>query len=121
MSTGPLEGMDTQRPIAFLEALLHLQAMLGREVKVELNDYGCFFGCGFAGRLERIETMPEGKEAISALISGGAGVFLDPEECQPFLVQAGDEIWLEFHRPVGPTVAIHAVGDAIAPSDAAER
>jgi hypothetical protein len=108
VSPDPLEGMDRDilRPIIFLDALLRLQAMLGHHVKVELNDYGCFFGCGFEGELEIVETMPSSASAISAFIAGGGGFFLDPEDCQAYVADAGEEVWLEFHRPVGPVVAI---------------
>ncbi len=111
MSADPLESVDILRPIVFLDALIRLQTMLGRQVKVELNDYGCFFGCGFEGRLEKVETMPSGKSAISAFVGKGGGFFLDPDDCQAYVVDSGRDgpTWLEFHRPVGPVVAIQAV------------
>ena len=39
----------------------------------------------------------------------GLGFFLDPDKCQPFLVDGGDVFWLEFHRPVSPALAIQAI------------
>ncbi|MBS1888790.1 MAG: hypothetical protein JSU06_16525 [Actinobacteria bacterium] len=108
MNRDSLGGMETQRPIVFLDALIRLQAMLGHHVKVEFNDYGTFFGGGFEGKLEKVDTEPKGV-GISAFVSGGAGFFLDPDNCQAYWVDIGTEAWLEFHRPIGPLVAIQAV------------
>lgn len=91
VSADPLEGVDILRPIVFLDALIRLQTMLGRHVKVELNDNGCFFGCGFEGKLEKVETMPSSKSAISAFVGGGGGFFLDPDDCQAYVVDAGQD------------------------------
>jgi hypothetical protein len=101
--------MELLRPIVFLDALLRMQAMLGAHVKVTLNEYGCFFGCGFEGKLKRVESMPGSKAGICVVLDGGAGFFLDPEDCQAMLVDCGDVWWLEFHRPIGPVVAIQEV------------
>jgi hypothetical protein len=50
-------NMENLRSIGFDEALCHLQGMLGLEVKVTVNDYAHFFGCGFEGALERVQTL----------------------------------------------------------------
>jgi hypothetical protein len=72
---------------------------------------GSFFGCGFEGSLQRVETMPPGDRVIRAVISGGAGFFVDPNQVNSFL--AGDiaagPTWLEFQRPKGPAIAIEAL------------
>lgn len=111
MSQGPIRGMDKEflRPITFFDALLHLQGMLGKHVAVELNEYGCFFGCGFEGILRNVDSHPGTAAGICAHLDGGLGFFLDPDKCQPFLVDGGDVFWLEFHRPVGPVLAIQAI------------
>lgn len=100
---------DLLRPITLLNALMHLQGMLDKEVAVEMNEYGCFFGCGFSGTLERVESLPGSATGIVIVLGDGAGMFLDPETCQAFLVGGGDVWWLEFHRPVGPVLAIQAI------------
>jgi hypothetical protein len=106
-----MRDMDKEllRPITFLNALLHLQGMLGHHVKIELNEYGCFFGCGFSGTLKRVDSLPGTATGICAVLEGGPGFFLDPEQCQAFLVDGGEVFWLEFHRPVGPVLAIQAI------------
>jgi hypothetical protein len=103
--------MDTDllRPITFLDALLRLQSMLGSHVAVQMNEYGCFFGCGFEGTLTRVDSLPGSATGICVVLEGGSGLFLDPESCQPYLVDGGDVFWLEFHRPVGPVLAIQAI------------
>lgn len=108
----PYRSVDFLHEIKFLDALVRLQRMLGHHVKVELNDYECFFGCGFEGILVRIETMPGETGAISAFIGDTAGFFLDPDDCKAFYVDAGEESWLEFHRDHGPVVAIQAIEPA---------
>jgi hypothetical protein len=100
---------DLLRPITFLDALMHLQGMLGRHVAVQMNEYGCFFGCGFEGTLERVDSLPGSATGICVVLDGGAGLFLDPENCQSYLVDGGEVFWLEFHRPVGPVLAIQAI------------
>jgi hypothetical protein len=100
---------DLLRPITFLDALLRLQGMLGSHVAVQMNEYGCFFGCGFEGTLDRVDSLPGTATGICVVLDGGAGLFLDPETCQPYLVDGGEVFWLEFHRPVGPVLAIQAL------------
>lgn len=104
---------DVLRPIPFLAALERLQEMLGSTVSVQLNDYGTFFGCGFEGTLERVETMPPGDRAIRVVLSGGAGFFLDPNQVKSFLAADGQEgsNWLEFQRPQGPAIAIELISE----------
>jgi hypothetical protein len=101
--------VDILEEIDFIEALRRLQGMLGQHVKVELNDYESFFGCGFEGSLLRIETVPGEAAAISVFISGSAGFFLDPGDCKAYAVDAAEVSWLEFHRTSGPVIAIQAV------------
>jgi hypothetical protein len=107
--SGPYRSVDILEKIDFLDALVRLQGMLGHHVKVELNDYESFFGCGFEGSLLRIETVPGEAAAISVFISGSAGFFLDPEDCKAYAVDAGEVSWLEFHRTSGPVIAIQAL------------
>ena len=111
MSARPSEGMDTDllRPITFLDALMRLQGMLGHHVAVQMNEYGCFFGCGFEGTLKRVDSLPGTATGICVVLDGGAGLFVDPGNCQPYLVDGGEVFWLEFHRPVGPVLAIQAI------------
>jgi hypothetical protein len=100
---------DLLRPITFLDALMRLQGMLGRHVAVQMNEYGCFFGCGFDGILKRVDSLPGSATGICVVLDGGAGLFLDPEDSQSYLVDGGEVFWLEFHRPVGPVLAIQAI------------
>lgn len=111
MSVRPSRGMekDLLRPITFLSALMYTQAMLHSEVAVEMTEHGCFFGCGFEGTLQRVESLPGSATGICVVLDGDAGLFLDPEDCQPYLVDGGEIWWLEFHRPDGPVLAIQAI------------
>jgi hypothetical protein len=94
---------DVLRPIPFLAALERLQGMLGSTVSVQLNDYGSFFGCGFEGTLERVESMPPGDRAIRVVLSGGAGFFLDPNQVMSFLSEGTQGLGcLEFQSSPGP-------------------
>lgn len=114
MNPDSLGGMEIVRPIGFTDALGRLQRMLGVQVKVEVNEYSRFFGCGFEGVLERVETLPPENTAIRLVLSGGAGFYLDPEEVQTFV--GGDfaeaPTWLEFQLKAGPAVAIGPAEDA---------
>lgn len=99
--------MDILRPIEFTEALEHLQAMLGQEVRVAVNAYGRFFGCGFEGVLERVQTLPPDDIAVQLVFKGGAGLFLDPAEVEIFLGGASSELaWIELRVVEGSTVTI---------------
>lgn len=104
---------DVLVPITFLAALERLQDLLGCEVSVQLNDYGSFFGCGFEGVLERVETVPPGERAIRVVLAGGAGFFLDPTQVSSYLAGAvpGGPAWLEFQRPAGPAITVEPVRD----------
>jgi hypothetical protein len=111
VSQRPIKDMDKDllRPITFLDALMRLHGMLGRHVAVQMNEYGCFFGCGFEGTLARVDSLPGSATGICVVLDGGAGLFLDPEDSQSYLVDGGEVFWLEFHRPVGPVLAIQAI------------
>jgi hypothetical protein len=100
--------MEILRSIGFSEALRHLQGMLGLEVKVAVNDYGHFFGCGFEGELERVQTLPPDGIAVRLVLSGGAGFFLDPADVEVFVGGGFSEgpTWLEFRVAAGPTITI---------------
>ncbi|MFL5901041.1 MAG: hypothetical protein ACJ75S_07565 [Solirubrobacterales bacterium] len=79
---------------------------MGLEVKVVVNDYGRFFGCGFEGALERVQTLPPDDTAVRLVLSGGAGSFFDPPDVEVFVDGGFPEgpTWLEFRLSAGPTV-----------------
>lgn len=124
MSADQLGGMDEAlQPITFNDALRYLHALIGKPVKVELNDYGFFFGCGYQGRLERVESLSRDDKSIRIVIAGGevqvgedrtmssgGEFFIDPTKVKTFL--AGDEEigprWLELQRPDGPVVTVES-------------
>lgn len=54
----PLAPMDYPQPIGFTDALLRLQALIHADIDVTINFDGRFFGCGLAGELARVETLP---------------------------------------------------------------
>lgn len=84
MRPSPYRGMDVIRPLPITEALSALQAILTRDVKVEMNDQRRFIGCGFSGTLERVQTLPPDHAAIRIVLSGGSSLFLDPAETEVF-------------------------------------
>jgi hypothetical protein len=100
--------MENLRSIGFNEALRHLQGMLGLEVKVTVNDYGRFFGCGFEGDLERVQTLPPDDTAVRLVLGGGAGFFLDPADVEVFVSGGFSEgaTCLEFRLAAGATVTV---------------
>jgi hypothetical protein len=102
--------VDILRPIGFTDALRRLHGMLGSEVKVAVNDYGLFFGCGFEGALERVQTLPPDDTAVRLVLRDGAGFFLDPADVEVFVGGGFSEgpTWLEFHLDRGPTVTVEA-------------
>jgi len=104
-----LQSVANYRRLETRQALLHLQALLNRVVKIELNDYGSFFGCGFRGTLDQVEVVPGSDTAISVFLSEGGGFFLDFKVADAFLVRAGaGPAWLEFRRhDGGPTIEVH--------------
>jgi hypothetical protein len=77
--------VDTLRPTPFEEALRHLHGLLGQRIKVTVNDYGRFFGCGFEGALERVETLPPDDKVVRVVLGGGGGLFLDPTDVEVFM------------------------------------
>ena len=103
---GPLVPMNMLRPIAFTDALLRLQALIESEVKVEINFYGQFFGCGFAGELARVETLPPDQSAIKVVLDGGQGFFLDPADTEAFVGHGDDANVLELRLGFGATVTV---------------
>jgi hypothetical protein len=78
MKPDPWRHIEILRPIDFDEALDYLQGMLGREVKVLVNDYCRFFGCGFEGTLERVETLPPDDTAVRVVLARGGGLLPRP-------------------------------------------
>lgn len=108
MTPDPLTGMESLREIAFTDALLRMQDMLGCEVKLELNQYERFLGLVLTARLERVETLPPDDRAVRLLFDNGTTFFLDPDEVRSWL-GGGFLIgpsWIEFHVPDGPIVAL---------------
>ena len=107
MTPQPLRDMNVLRQIEFTEALVRLQGLIGSPIKVTLNFYGEFFGCGLAGELRRVETLPPDDTAISVVIDGGQGFFLDPADTQTFVAEGGEEAGLlEFRLTNGASVAV---------------
>jgi hypothetical protein len=106
----PWRHMEILHPIDFNEALSNLQGMLGREVKVIVNDYGRFFGCGFEGTLERVETLPPDDKAVRLVLSHGGGFVLDPADVQAFVSRGSsdDQTWLEFRIACRPTITLES-------------
>lgn len=51
--------------------------MIGVDVKVTINLFGRFVGCGLEGRLDRIESLDASQETISVVIAKAQGIFLD--------------------------------------------
>ena len=80
----PLVPMDAMRPIDFTDALLRLQALIGTDVNVTINYDGRFFGCGLAGRLDRVATFPPDNTAIKVVLQDDQGFFLDPADTDAF-------------------------------------
>lgn len=107
MTPNPLPRMVLEEPVAFVVALRHLHAMLEKKVLVELNHFGCFFGCGLEGVLERVETLPPDNTSIRVVLTGG-GFFIDPADVETYLITDGEagSTWLEFQLPSGPTLVI---------------
>ena len=107
MTAQPLRDMNVLRQIEFTEALVRLHELIGSPIKVTLNFYGEFFGCGLAGELRRVETLPPDDTAISVVIDGGQGFFLDPADTQAFVTEGGEEAGLlEFRLANGASVAV---------------
>ena len=108
MTPNPFAGMESLREIAFTDALLRMQEMLGCEVKLELNQYERFLGLVSVAHLERVETLPPDDRAVRLVFNNGATFFLDPGEVRSWLGGGFDvgPTWMEFHVPDGPIVTI---------------
>lgn len=81
----PLFHMDDLRSIEFTDALVLLQELIRSEVKVTVNFYGQFFGCGMQGELRRVETLPPDHSAISLVLDGAQAIFLDPADTETYV------------------------------------
>jgi hypothetical protein len=108
--SGPLDFMEALRPIEFTDALLRLQELIGSEVKVIVNFYGRFFGCGFDGELDSVQTLPPDDTAVRLVFDAGPGLFLDPADVEAFLggIAGSGSSWLELHLSFGATVTIES-------------
>lgn len=114
MTNRSLQDVTTYRQLEARQALLRLQALLNLPVKIEVNDYGSFFGCGFQGRLDQVEVLPGSDTAITVFLSRGGGFFLDFDSADAFLVrEGGGPPWLEFRRrDGGPAIEVHPANQA---------
>ncbi|HET8862124.1 MAG TPA: hypothetical protein VFM94_02615 [Solirubrobacterales bacterium] len=104
--------MDALRPIKFTDALVRLQALIGTDVNVIVNFYGKFFGCAFAGKLDRVETFPPDHTAIKVVLDDGQGFFLDPADTKAFVGRkdGDDASVLELKLGFGATVTLERSG-----------
>jgi hypothetical protein len=99
--------MDVLRSIEFTDALVYLHKLIGSEVKVNVNFYGRFFGCGFEGVLTCVETLPPDHSAISLVLDGRQGFFLDPADTEVFAgIGDGSATWLEFREEFGASIVV---------------
>ncbi|MGH2938810.1 MAG: hypothetical protein ACRDPE_11910 [Solirubrobacterales bacterium] len=108
MTQDPLGGMESLREVAFTDALLRMQEMLGCEVKLKLNQFERFLGLVSVARLERMETLPPGHRAVRLAFDNGTTFFPDPDEVCSWL-GGGFSVgltWIEFQVPDGPIVAL---------------
>jgi hypothetical protein len=102
--------MDDLRSIGFTDALGHLQSLIGSEIKVTVNFYGQFFGCGLQGELNRVETLPPDHQAIALVLDGQSGFFLDPADTKTYVGrEPEDAAWLEFRMAYGISVVVEPV------------
>jgi hypothetical protein len=102
--------MDDLRSIGFTDALGHLQGLIGSEIKVTVNFYGQFFGCGLQGELNRVETLPPDHEAIALVIEEQTGFFLDPADTKTYVEpEAEGSCWIEFRTAYGISVVVEPV------------
>jgi hypothetical protein len=95
----------------FKDALVHLQTLLGRRVRVLLNVHGTFAGCVLEGKLDQVESLPPDSRAVNLVIAGHQGVVLDPEELDVLLVSdpAPGQCVLEFHLPSRVAIRLEQV------------
>ncbi len=106
----PLFHMDDLQSIEFNDALRRLHGLIGSQVKATVNFYGQFFGCGMQGELRRVEFLPPDHSAISLVLDGPHGVFLDPADTQTFVGHGdGDVDLLEFRMAYGISVVVELV------------
>lgn len=108
MSQNHSQVVDAIRPVDFTEALRLLQAALGRKVKVMFNDEDRFLGCGFSGRLERVDTLRPDDVAVRLVLDRGAGLFLDPSDVSTIHMRDPESSWtaLDFQVPEGLTITV---------------
>lgn len=106
--------MDALQPIRFTDALVRLQGLIGADVNVIVNLYGEFFGCAFAGKLDRVETFPPDHTAIKVVLDGGQGFFLDPADTEAFVgrTDGDDASVLELKLGFGATVTLERSADS---------
>jgi hypothetical protein len=104
--------------IEFTEALLFLQELIDSEVKATVNVSGQFFGCALCGRLSHVDTLPPDHAAISVVVAGGQGFFLDPVDTEAFVGrgEAGGR-WLELRLAFGAAVVIERAEDQGEPAE----
>ena len=101
--------MDELGQIEFTDALIHLQGLIGTEIKATVNFYGQFFGCGLQGELSRVETLPPDHEAIALVLDGQTGFYLDPADTKVYVgPETSESDWLEFRTAYGISVAIES-------------
>jgi hypothetical protein len=95
------------RRIDFTAALGRLQTLIGTEVKATINLNDQFFGCGVQGELNRVETLPPDNEAISFVVDGRSGFYLDPADTKIYVGPGSTERgWLEFRMAFGVSVVV---------------
>lgn len=106
----PLHDVDTLRSIEFTDALVRLHELIGARIKVSVNLYGRFFGCGVTGTLSRVDTLPPDHSAIILVLDGRQALFVDPKEVESFLGRGeSGKRWLEFR--LGPDASVTVDGD----------
>jgi hypothetical protein len=109
----PLHGMEALRPIEFTDALVHLHALIGRQVNLSANLYGRFIGWGVSGTLSRVDTLPPDHSSIILVLDGRQAFFVDPIEVEPFVGEGEDgRRWLEFRIAPDASVTVER-GEAI--------
>lgn len=103
----PLHDVDTLRSIDFTDALVRLHELIGARVRLSVNFYGRFFGCGVTGTLSRVDTLPPDHSAIVLILDGRQALFVDPEEVDSFLGRGeGGKRWLELRMGSDASVTV---------------
>lgn len=106
----PLHDVDTLHSIEFTDALVRLHELIGAPVKISVNLYGRFFGCGVTGTLGRVDTLPPDHSAIILVLDGSQTLFVDPQEVESFLGRGErGKRWLEFR--LGPDTSVIVEGE----------